>query len=84
MRCSKLCGRDAVEGQRYCNACRAEYMREYRLRAAHRRERADFFRGAEAFRLRVLLEFRANVGWKEITGFRAANIIETLAVQPRD
>lgn len=83
MICSKGCGREAREGQRTCNECHAEYMRDYRRRAHDKRVRAAFFRGVEAMRTRALIEFRGGIQDKEITGYRAAQILERLAVRPQ-
>jgi hypothetical protein len=83
MTCSKDCGRNARPGQRTCSECHAAYMREYRRRVGERRTHAAFFRGVEAMRTRALIEFRGSVQTQEITGFRAAQILEHLAVRPQ-
>ncbi len=77
MKCSKGCGLEAVEGQRWCAPCRRAYQREYRRTVAVKAVRSAKREGAERFKLRVIQEFE-RIGEREMNGLTAAAIVERM------
>ena len=74
--CSK-CGTRAAraEGQRYCDACHAASQKDYRKLAAHKRERAAYYRGFEECRAKAVSYFEAGGLWRDYTGYQAAQAV---------
>lgn len=75
--CSKCGTRPArSEGQRYCDACHAEYQKSYRKLATKKRERAAYFRGFEECRALAISRFEGAL----FQGWEAAQTMRNLRV----
>jgi hypothetical protein len=79
MWCSKCRDAEAEEGQRWCPACQAAYMREYRRTTSTRAVRAARRDGAQKFKERAIREFQRLTD-REMNGLTAAAILEDLTV----
>lgn len=77
MKCAKGCGLEAVDGQRWCAACRRTYQREYRRTVAVKAVRSAKKEGAERFKARTIQEFQ-QIGEREMNGLTAAAIVERM------
>lgn len=77
MPCAKCGVGEAEEGQRWCAACQAAYMRDWRKTQRIRLERRHFLRGAEEMRARLASEF-LRLEKRELNGNAAAEIVKRL------
>lgn len=72
--CSRCKGAEPEPGQRYCAACQAAYMRDYRKTKRTREVREAMKLGHEQCRQRLIAVFRG-IGDRYMNGFAAAEII---------
>lgn len=78
MSCGKCGTAEREEGQRWCPACQAEYMRQYRRLTRAREVRAARLAGAEEFRAAAVAAFR-RLGESGTNGYAVARILADLS-----
>ena len=74
-KCSKKCGRDAKEGQKYCKSCHAAYMRDFRKSNLERKLSKAYLVGFEALKA-DLMEAFIRIGRGELNGYTAHEIVK--------
>jgi hypothetical protein len=72
--CCKCKSLNAVDGQRWCRQCRADYMRIWRPKNADSLRRLAFAQGVSALRTALVRSFSA-VGDASLTGQAASRIV---------
>ena len=80
--CSK-CTEPRAEGQSFCAAHYAEYMREYRQVADKKRDRDNYHQGFQEGVAKVIATLRGKIGGTVVTGFTAAVIVERSYLMPQ-
>ena len=84
VKCSKKCGRDAKEGQRYCKVCAAEYHRGFRKTNLARKLDKAYLAGFQALKT-DLMEVFIRIGRGELSGYTAHEMVKnSRANVPRD
>ena len=82
-KCSKKCGRDAKEGQKYCKVCHAEYMRGFRKSDLARKLDKAYLAGFQALKT-DLMEAFSRIGRGEMNGYTAHELVKNSPYVPRE
>lgn len=82
-KCSKKCGRDAKEGQKYCKVCHAEYMRAFRKTNQARKLDKAYLAGFLALKA-DLMEVFIRIGRGELSGYTAHEMVKNSQYVPRE
>ena len=75
VKCSKKCGRDAKEGQRYCRVCFALYQKSFRKASLQRKLDKAYLAGFQALKA-DLMEAFIRIGRGEMNGYTAHELVK--------